>query len=129
MKTHWKILIGMVLSPLVFVLTGVVWPPDVFTGRVHILARSSLPDGSDIWVTQHWNNVDFYSTLLYVRPLHGGEHVYLIDGDDMKRWRCKLEPTGANNGVRVMFGSKQRGLLNLDSAKFTTENGVVQDPH
>ena len=126
MKT-WRRFLWLPLLALAALIAPYVWPPDL-TGRVNEVGNYTAQDGTRLRVVQYWNHFDFYTTLFYARLPEGEEHVYLIDGDDRKRWGCEFEPTTGDKFVRILFGGRQRGMLNLETSQFTRENGATMPP-
>lgn len=104
MKQVLLVAVGVVLL-LGIIACWFVWPPDVFSQRAIVLKQATSMDKRKFVLTQQWKGRDFYTTLFQVEGARG-RWAYLLDGRDIKRWRCKLQVDESERAVKISFGGK-----------------------
>jgi hypothetical protein len=102
-----------------------IWPPDLFSSKQNILAQAESDDGSKFTVVQFWNGKDFYTTMLKFKPIGAEEEDYVIDGDDIKRWKCRLVLDASKKMLEVILSGKSSGTLQWSNNVFTRRDGQV----
>ena len=80
-----------------------VWPPDVASPRVHVLATAASSAGDRFQVVQYWNRGDFYTTELEHLAPDGSFTVQQIDWDDDKRWASEIRVSDQDGKAYVTF--------------------------
>jgi hypothetical protein len=67
-----------------------VWPPDIGSDRVALLASAESSDGHRFKIVQFWGD-DFYTTRVEHTEPDGTVRTAVIDSDDRKQWRCAVD--------------------------------------
>lgn len=99
----------LIAFPVFLFCAFVVWPPDIFTGSRHTIARLTLTNGETFTVIQYWNHSDFYSTELHHYFPDGHVTVDTLDGDDAKSWSVPIRVDEQGRVVTVtLSGHRQR---------------------
>lgn len=99
-------------SSIIIIGLHFIWVPDIWRQSENVVGEKVTGDGYRITVKQVWNKIDFYSTYLSSLDPEGKATVYLLDGDDIKRWNCQFSVDGINGSITVDMGIKAN--WNLD---------------
>jgi hypothetical protein len=87
-----------------------VWPPDIFSGKVSILASAKSNSGAQFRVVQFFNGYESYTTQLEQINVEGATDVVVIDGDAFKYWSCSIDVIENDEKLVVSFPSSGRKL-------------------
>ena len=91
------------LAAFVICTAHVVWPPDLASPRVHVLASATAPTGDKFQVVQYWNRGDMYTTEFEHLAADGTFTVTQIDWDDAKQWFSRIRLSEQEGKVLVTF--------------------------
>ena len=98
-----KIIVFAAFAAFTIAITHVVWPPDIASPRVRVLASVTSAAGHSFQVVQYWNRREMYTTELeHVSP----DRVFTvaqIGWDDTKAWFSKIRVSDAEGKVFVTF--------------------------
>jgi hypothetical protein len=67
-----------------------VWPPDIVSERVAVLAAAKSDSGERFEIVQFFNGYESYTTQLKQFSQDGAIHTVVIDGDAFKSWTCSV---------------------------------------
>jgi len=101
------------------------WPPDVLLRREVLVVERGTTDGHTFAVTQRWGS-DFYATLLTHRGPDGTEDVYVLDGDDRKRWSGQRIVDEGADRVTVFLSGEQVATFDWKEGVFRRRGERVQ---
>ena len=97
------IIVFVILTAFTVAVAHVVWPPDVASPRVRVLASVASAAGHRFQVVQYWNRREMYTTELEHLTPDGVFTVAQIGWDDTKAWFSKIRVSAAEDKVFVTF--------------------------